>query len=196
MVKIENEYGDRYKGKAGNAIYQDQYGRQVRRKSYQQKKPPSKAQILTRQRFKEAIQTIKSLPYNQIQDIKKFYNILKEKDTRKYPVNWYNFAKWLYIKKPKLTIIDSLTNQYKIQHVNIARVEEKTQYLTTTYDSGKISDPTSGDFLKKYIKIPELDTALVEIYVLNDISHTIKIRKLSEDTQFFDIRFFDPRYFT
>ena len=42
MVKIENEYGDRYTGKSGNAIYQGHYGRTIRRKSYQQNKTPSK----------------------------------------------------------------------------------------------------------------------------------------------------------
>lgn len=195
MVKIENEYGDRYKGKSSNAIYQDHYGKQIRRKSYKQTKPPTPKQLETRQRFKEAIQTIKSLSYNQIQDIKKFYNILKEKDPRKYPVNWYNFAKWLCIKQPKTIILNQTNKEYKINHINIYQVIELSSNNVPVYDSGQLSTPSIGSLLQNFQKIPSLGAVSLKIYPVDGIYHTFQLEEKQFELLFFDSRFFDSRFF-
>ncbi|MCC7569981.1 hypothetical protein KO465_01385 [Candidatus Micrarchaeota archaeon] len=196
MVKIENEYGDKYTGKYSNAIYQQHYGRQIRRKGYKQRKPPSKKQIETRERFKEAIQNIKQLPYDQVQSIKKIFRILKEKNPRSWPVNWYNFAKLCYIKTPKVTILDPETFEYQVTYFSIYQVVEKTASGLIVYDSGIISSPETNQFLQTYQKTPETRTKYIEITVIPGITHTHPLRPILTSLKYFDNRYFDNRYFT
>jgi len=196
MVKIENEYGDRYTGKSGNAIYQGHYGRTIRRKSYQQNKTPSKKQLQTRQRFKEALKNIKTLNHDQILFLKKVYRILKEKNPRRWPVNWYNFAKLCYIKIPKFKILDSYSNEYQITYFTIYNVKEKTPSGTVIFDSGPLSSPDTGSFLETYSKIPNNINVEIEVQILPGVSHSYFIGEKETGLTFFDSLFFDSRYFT
>lgn len=196
MVKVENEYGDRYTGKCSNAIYQGHYGNTIRRKGYKENKPPSKKQLQTRQRFIEATEKIKSLTYEQIQYIKTVYRILKEKNPRQWPVNWFNFAKKLHIKIPEFQIIDIYTNEYKIKYFNIYQVIETNPYGTILFDSGILSSPDAGTYHNTFQKIPDPNTALIEITILPGIKHNFIISEIEIGSKFFDIRFFDNRYFT
>lgn len=196
MVKIENIYGDRYTGKSSNAIYQGYYGRQIRRKGYKQTTPPSAKQIQTRQRFKEAIQQVKNLSSVDVQSIKKIFRILKEKDPRSWPVNWYNFAKLCYIKTPKITILDPETLEYQVQYFSIYQVVEKTASGLIVYDSGIISAPETNQFQNQFQKTPETITNYLEITVIPGITHTQQIRPFATILKYFDNRYFDNRYFT
>ena len=196
MVKIENEYGDRYKGKSSNAIYQGHYGRTIRRKSYKEIKNPSPSQVKTRNRFKEATQKIKELNFDEIQGIKKFYRYLKEQNPRKWPVNWYNFAKQLYIKQPTITILNLSNMEYQIDYLNIYKVQEKTESGLIVYDSGVLSNPKGGETLQKFSKIPSLIATKIVIIPILGITHEYQIRKSLTSLRFFDIRFFDNLYFT
>jgi hypothetical protein len=196
MVKIENEYGDQYTGKSSNAIYQGHYGRTIRRKGYKQRKPPSKKQIETRNRFKEAITKIKQLTPNQVQNIKKIYRFLKENNPRSWPVNWYNFAKLCYIKKPKITILNPTTNEYHITNFLIYQIIEKTALDSIVYDSGILSSPETNQFLSSYTKTPETLTDYIQITILPGITHTHIIRPFTTGMKYFDNQFFDNRYFT
>lgn len=196
MVKIENIYGDKYTGKSSNAIYQKQYGQQIRRKAYKQNKSPSKKQIETRNRFKEAIQQVKNLSSADVQIIKKFYHILKERNPRQWPVNWYNFAKLCYLKQPTITILNPETLEYQITYFSIYQITEKTVSGLTLYDSGILSNPETGQFHKTYNKTPEPITNNIEITVLPGITHTHQIRQPSASLKFFDNRYFDSRFFT
>jgi hypothetical protein len=196
MVKIENEYGDKYTGKYSNAIYQQHYGRQIRRKAYKQNKSPSKKQIETRNRFKEAIQQVKNLSSADVQIIKKFYHILKERNPRQWPVNWYNFAKYMYIKRPKLKIINPITLEYQINYFNIYQVQEIDSIGNIIYNSGYLSDPETGKLQNQYSHTPNINTITLIISPSPGITHEYQIREKPEGLRFFDIRFFDSRYFT
>ena len=196
MVKIENEYGDRYKGKSSNAIYQEHYGKQIRRKNYKQTQPPTPKQLQTRQRFKEALKNIKTLNHDQILYLKKVYRILKEKNPRSWPVNWYNFAKLCYIKIPKFKILDPYTREYQVDNFSIYQVKEKTSFGDVIFDSGPLSAPDKGTCLEKYIRKPEHYAVEIQIIVLPGIIHTNLIGETEIGLLFFDSRYFDSRYFT
>ena len=196
MVKIENTYGDTYTGKTSNAIYQRHYGNQIRRKTYKQNKSPSKKQLETRNRFKEAIQQVKNLSPADVQIIKKFYHILKERNPRQWPVNWYNFAKYLHLKRPEIKIINPSTLEYQINYFNIYQVHEIDSTGNIIYNSGNLSDPEIGKLQNYYTHTPDINTITLLISPSPGIIHEYQIREKPEGLRFFEESFFDSRYFT
>lgn len=196
MVKIENEYGDRYTGKSGNAIYQGHYGKTIRRKGYHETGTPSPRQVQIRNRFKEASTLIKNLPYEHRQGIKNIYHYLKEKEPRLWPVNWYNFAKQIYIKKPEFIITDKSNNEYQINYLSIYRIQEISADNTVLFDSSYLSDPFNLIFLKIFKKVPHPNTTIIKIFPIPGVFHEVNIIPVISSLRFFDNRFFETQYFT
>jgi len=74
MVKIRNIYGDEYRGKQRNAVYQRKYGRQIRRIKEDKKANRAPAQLEQQRRFKIGISWYKSLSYFEKEGLKLFLN--------------------------------------------------------------------------------------------------------------------------
>ena len=72
MVKIRNIYGDEYRGKQRNAVYQRKYGRQIRRIKEDKKANRAPAQVEQQRRFKVGLAWYKSLSYLEKEGLKLF----------------------------------------------------------------------------------------------------------------------------
>jgi len=74
MVKIRNIYGDEYRGKQRNAVYQRKYGRQIRRIKEDKKANRAAAQQEQQRRFKVGLAWYKSLSYIEKEGRRAFLN--------------------------------------------------------------------------------------------------------------------------
>jgi len=72
MVKIRNLFGDRYKGRQGDAVYQGRYGKQIRRTWNDRKKNRSPAQEEQKARFRQAHAWVRTLSTEEIEGLKRF----------------------------------------------------------------------------------------------------------------------------
>lgn len=194
MVKITNEFGDKYTGKQGEAIYQKHYGTQIRRKAYKEDKEPSKRQIQVRNNFKDATSWVKSLSYEQREDLKKFYKTSKISYSNGYPVNWYNFAKWIYIKKPEFQILDSETNDYQIDHPSIVSIKEMDEYGFVHFYESNISTFQDLNLNKKYIKTPTPYTTKIIVTLLTGLIYEYIITSTITSLIYCDIKYCNPLY--
>lgn len=122
MVKITNVLGDIKTGNSGDYIFQRVHGKQVMRKGYKQKKPPSPAQLEARSRFKESINWVNSLTSIEKSGLKELYHKQFPSYTKGQPSTWYNYGKWLYIKTPKITTINSTPREYEVSHPAIQTI--------------------------------------------------------------------------
>ena len=194
MVKIENEYGDVLTGKSGNAIYQKFYGQQIRRKAYKQTKPPSKAQQNIRQKFKDALAWIKTLTYEQKNALKTYYRNSKLSYDPNYPVNWYNFAKLIYIKNPTFEILNESNNQYRILHPAIKKIEEKSSSGLLLFSVDNLSSFIDQNYTEHYEHTPETITSQITLTTLSGLEYNYIIGELLEELIYCDIRYCDPNY--
>jgi len=72
MVKIKNVFGDEYKGKQRNMVYQKRYGRQIRRLREEHKENKAPGQVEQQRRFRVGLSWYKSLSYEEKQGLKLF----------------------------------------------------------------------------------------------------------------------------
>ena len=108
MVKVTNPAGDEYKGKLGNQQYQGHYGRSIRKKQSEIHYKTTDLQKESRQNFKDAVNWVKSLTANEKISLKQIYREKYPSYETGQPNNWYNFAKNLYITKPRIECTQSL----------------------------------------------------------------------------------------
>lgn len=194
MVKITNEYGDKYTGKLGNAIYQKVHGQQVRRKSYKQTKDPSPSQLQVRTKFKEAIAWIKTLTSNQKTGLKSYYKTSRLGYDPAYPVNWYNFAKWLYIKNPYYELLNIYTNEYKIHHPGILKITEKDLQGTVMFTDDNLSSLEGGAFCTNYHKTANVFASFIELTLVTGQIFTYPITPPITSLIYCDILYCNPIY--
>jgi len=194
MVKVENEYGDVLTGKSGNAIYQKFYGQQIRRKAYKQTKPPSKAQQNIRQKFKDALAWIKTLTYEQKNALKTYYRNSKLSYDPNYPVNWYNFAKLIYIKNPTFEILNESNNQYRITHPAIKKIEEKSSTGVTLYIIDDLSSFEDEQYTESYNHIPVIGTTQIILTTLSGLQFSYLEGEITTELIYCDISYCDPNY--
>ncbi len=98
MVKIRNIFGDEYKGKQGNAVYQKRYGRQIRRLRDGRKRNNSPAQEEQKARFRQAHAWVKSLSTQEIEGLKRFV-------AEHYPeLTWQQYAIKTALDRGKATV--------------------------------------------------------------------------------------------
>lgn len=195
MVKITNEFGDVLKGKTGNAVYQEHYGRQIRRKAYKENKKPSESQIQVRNNFKKSIEWVKSLTHEQREDLKSFYKNSNLSYSAGNPINWYNFAKWLYIKKPEFRILDPETAKFEIKHPALYSVTIKNPLGFILYQETGISSFNSLFLNKKYIFTPVSDASTLIITLLTGLDFEYTINTIAPELEGFDINCFDANCF-
>lgn len=74
MVKIKNVFGDEYKGKQKNAVYQKRYGKQIRRIKEDKKRNDAPAQREQQRRFRVGVAFYKSLTAEEKQALKEWLN--------------------------------------------------------------------------------------------------------------------------
>ncbi len=122
MVKVTNPAGDEYKGKLGNQQYQGHYGRSIRKKQSEIHYKTTDLQKESRQNFKDAVNWVKSLTANEKISLKQIYREKYPSYETGQPNNWYNFAKNLYITKPRIEFTQPDPNLYKIIHPAIAEI--------------------------------------------------------------------------
>lgn len=198
LVKITNDFGDNYVGKSGNAIYQKQWGQQVRRMGYKEKKEPSIRQQEVRQRFKDAIQWVKDLPFEDRRSLKQLYETTSIAYDKKYPVNWYNFAKWLYIQDPKFSILNVITNEYKISHPALLSVKEYDVHNVLRYSSDILSTFDSPNLDKSFVHTPISYDSRIEITLLTGLTMTQVLGSVVvpvAEMLYYDSKFYEIIYY-
>jgi len=195
LVKIENDFGDVLTGKCSNAIYQKHYGRQIRRKGYKETKEPSPQQIKQRNKFKDAIAWVKTLTSEQRIGLKNYYETSKLGYQKNMPVNWYNFAKYCYIKNPIFQILDDVNNSYNLIHPSILRVVEKSLDESIIYIIDNLTVLENGVLCDNFHRTPEILTAYIELTLITGQIYTYYIEPVKTTTLFFDASFFDYHYF-
>ncbi len=98
MVKVINKDGDLKKGKQGPAVYQDFYGKQIRRKRAVRKDCGSSKQLEVQKRFKEGLAFAESLSDIEKETIIDFINKNGLKMT------WHNYAKLISMAPVKVDL--------------------------------------------------------------------------------------------
>lgn len=166
MVKIENDFGDVLKGKSGDKVYQLHYGRQIRKQNHKETKEPSPLQLQVRNKFKLAIEWVKTLSSTQRIGLKRYYESSKLGYSPKYPVNWYNYAKKIYIKNPEFTLQDPNINKYKISHPGIKTIIEFDSLGNQVFKIDDLSVLEDGVIAESYNKVCETLTSRVRVVTL------------------------------
>lgn len=195
MVKIVNEFGDVLTGKCSNAIYQKHYGRQIRRKGYKEKKQPSPAQLKQRNKFKDAIAWTKSLTTEERIGLKNYYETSKLGYQKNMPVNWYNFAKYVYIKSPTFTILDPTNQTYQIKHPSILKITEKASDGSIINIIDNLSDYENGIITDNYTGTPNIITNIIEVMTMPGLLFEYIISPYTATSKYFDSKYFDIQYF-
>lgn len=198
LVKIINEFGDNYVGKSGNAIYQKQWGTQVRRMGYKEKKAPSVRQLEVRQRFKDAIEWVKDLDFTDKQALIKFYNNSNYAFDKNYPVNWYNYAKWIFISDIKFSISSKDSNVIIINHPAISsiKVYNSTGVLVQTLSD--LTDYTTSTVCTDYsISMPsDGGSILVTTYPGIEKTYGISVPVIPvSEMLYYDSRYYESEYY-
>lgn len=122
MVKVTNIAGDEYVGKLGNQQYQGLYGFSIRKKQHSKQQKVTIKQKDSRERFKGAVEWVKSLSGPDKANFRKLYSLNFPSYKPGVPANWYNYAKNMYLKIPTYRLIDPDTNLIEFEHPGILSV--------------------------------------------------------------------------
>lgn len=98
MVKITNVFGDEYKGRQGNAVYQKKYGKQIRRVWDGKKRNTAPAQEEQKARFRQAHAWIKQLTSEEVEGLKTFVNRVRP------DLTWQQYAIKTALDRGKVSI--------------------------------------------------------------------------------------------
>jgi len=195
MVKITNVFGDEYEGVQDNAIFQKVYGKQVRRKRYTQSKPPSPKQLQVQQRFKDAITWIKTLDPSTKKYIKRYFTDSDLSSTPNFPKTWYTYAKFLYITSPSYKQSSDDLNTYIIKHPALSSIQFLDSLGSVTDSMDNLTDFSIGKITTKYTVTPLETTSRIRIITYPGVVKDIVLLPFTEQLKYYDIKYFDSRYF-
>ena len=104
MVKITNEFGDVKRGVQGDAVYQQHYGKQIRRTHKEHKNADTLTQRHQRDRFRTGIDFAKGLTKAQRDFIKSYMAEAGITSPEGLPTTWYTYAKKIAMTVPEVSM--------------------------------------------------------------------------------------------
>jgi len=179
MVKIINTLGDVKVGKQGTAIYQRQYGQQIRSVTSVMRGIPSQEQLVHRQLYRDALAWRKalSLPNRRYLEGYCIFNGIIDKFG--IPLAWSRFALKLYLQHVAFVMIKKSTLAYF--WIPDTATEEQTQWSSSLILCG-LGRQRAGQFLT----IPNRNVSKLAFDLQRQGSPTgdviFTIRKVSDDS--------------
>jgi hypothetical protein len=167
VVRIKNIYGDITTGRQDNAVYQRKYGRGMRR-AYKEVKPASSPlQKEQNERFKSAVLWIKSLTNDEKDAAKQYCKDHHVGNSIGEPIHWYNWLKNFVLSVPKFTLIDSVTNRYKVVHPGIFGITEFDSDGNVLFDIDDLTNLSDQRFLGLYEQVCNGYTSMVRVTTIS-----------------------------
>jgi hypothetical protein len=170
MVKVSNIYGDLKFGKQGDAVYQNHYGNQVRRKWDGKKKNNKPKQIEVQEKFRAGLEFANSLTPAEKQSLEYWIN------SNKLRMTWHNFAcsiamtpvKIEYsVSRFQIVLPFSFSQSIRIEHPAIKRIDlygkDEGLVLTVT-----LTNLESGNIINNFSYIPSATVTSVDVTTGDD----------------------------
>ncbi len=171
MVKVRNIFGDEYKGKQAEKIFQKKYGQQIRREGFKREYESTPWQVAQMERFRKGVEFWKSLSYEQKEKLKKYYKEHVGGYIPGVPGTWVNWVKVFAMQVPRFEILDKEAKKYRITHQGIKKVTEKDVDGNVVFEANGLSDIDELRFQKTFEQFAKKKSRKVEVTTLAGIMH-------------------------